>query len=164
MTDVTPIFDHYRVSARSIWNTAFWPDPEFREWDYVDEFTSIERILFDSLVLAKLDLTFAMDDIFRVPMPLFHVNPSSQTTPILIQCPRPGAPRGYWDDPVKEVSVGKVDMHFLTFFDWNQLDYRDFQYYRVQIAAFDEQPHLVGREALIERHSVRVMLADEPEA
>jgi hypothetical protein len=92
MTDVTPIFDHYRVSARSIWNTAFWPDPELREWDYVDEFTSIERILFDSL------------------------------------------------------------------------DSRDFQYYRVQIAAFDEQPHLVGREALIERHYVRVLLADEPEA
>jgi hypothetical protein len=78
MTDVTHIFDHYRISARSIWNTAFWPDPEFREWDYVDEFTSIERILFDSLVLAKLDITFPTDEIFRVPMPLFQVNPTSR--------------------------------------------------------------------------------------
>jgi hypothetical protein len=85
-------------------------------------------------------------------------------TPILIQCPRPEAPTGYWDDPVKTVSAGKVEMHFRTFFDWNQLDYRDFQYYRVQITAFDDQPHLVGREALIERLHVKVLLADEPEA
>jgi hypothetical protein len=52
-------------------------------------------------------------------------------------------------------------MHFFSFFDWNQLDYRDFQYYHVLIAAFDEQPHLVGREALIERHYVHVFLAEE---
>ncbi len=163
MTDVTAIFDHYRVSARSIWNTAFWPDPELREWDYVDDFMSMARILFDSIVLSKLGLTFPSGDIFRVPMPSIHVSPAAGTTPILIQCPRPGIGTGYWDDPVNRVSAEKVDMHFIEFFDWAQLDYRDFQYYRVQIAAFDEQPHLVGREALIERRNVRVF-ADEPEA
>jgi hypothetical protein len=30
MKDITAIFDHYRVSARSIWNSAFWPDPDLR--------------------------------------------------------------------------------------------------------------------------------------
>jgi hypothetical protein len=52
--DVSNIFDHYRVSARAIWNTAFWPDPDFRNWDSIDQFHEIERLLFQELVLAKL--------------------------------------------------------------------------------------------------------------
>jgi hypothetical protein len=31
MTNVNGVFDHYRMSARSVWNTAFWPDPAFRD-------------------------------------------------------------------------------------------------------------------------------------
>jgi|SRR5579859_4306797 len=161
MRDVTSIFDHYRISARSIWNTAFWPDPDFHRWDFVDEFRAIEKILFDSLVLNKLDLTFTTTELFRVPIPLFQVAPRGSMAPILIQCPRPYAPTGYWDDPVDRVGAGKVEMHFISFFDWNKLDYRDFQYYNVRIAAFDEHPHLVGREALIDRQYVKVTLADE---
>ena len=38
---------------------------------------------------------------------------------------------GYWDDPVEFVERGKIELNFLDFFDWNCLDYRDFQYYRV---------------------------------
>jgi hypothetical protein len=34
-------------------------------------------------------------------------------------------------------------------------------YCHVLIAAFDEQPHLVGREALIQRQYVHVFLAEE---
>ncbi len=51
-------------------------------------------------------------------------------------------------------------MRFLAFFDWNQLDYRDLQYYHVSIAIFDKHPHLVGREALIERQHARVFLLE----
>jgi hypothetical protein len=161
MKNVTAIFDHYRISARSVWNTAFWPDPDLRDWDFVEEFQSIERILFDALVLAKLDKAFLADDIFRKPIPFLQVAPSSPSSPIMIQCPRPEAPRGYWDDPVDRVAAEKIEMHFLEFFDWNQLDYRDLQYYHVWIAKFDEQPHLVGREALIGRQYVNVFFVEE---
>lgn len=58
LEDITAIFDHYRVSARSIWNTAFWPDADLHEWDFVDAFDDIQRTLFDSLVLSKLDMEF----------------------------------------------------------------------------------------------------------
>ena len=51
-------------------------------------------------------------------------------------------------------------MNFTAFFDWCAVDYRDLQYYRVEIAGFDEQPHLVGREALIERQYVRVFYSN----
>jgi hypothetical protein len=158
--NVTEVFDHYRMSARSVWNTAFWPDAEFRNWDSVERFGEIERILFDELVLVKLNRTFPADRLFSEPIPFFRVVPSSALARIMIQQPRPNAPTGYWDDPVDRVPQNRAEMHFLAFFDWNALDYRDLQYYRVSIAAFDEQPHLVGREALIERQYVNVFLAD----
>ena len=160
--NVTAVFDHYRISARSVWNTAFWPDPDFRNWDSAEQYERIERILFDELVLTKLDKTFPSDDLFRKPIPFFRVHPSSPYgCPIMIQRPRPEKPRGYWDDPVDRVPAENVEMHFLGFFDWNKLDYRDLQYYHVSIAGFGEHPHLVGREALIDRQYVSVVLVEE---
>jgi hypothetical protein len=50
--DVSSIFDHYRMSARAIWNTAFWPDQDFRNWDSIDQFHKIEELLFQELALA----------------------------------------------------------------------------------------------------------------
>ena len=161
MRDVTGIFDHYRVSVRSIWNTAFWPDSDLRDWDSVEQYQSIEKILFGALVLFKLDREMPVEDLFRKPIPFFSVTPATLSVPIMIQCPRPEAPLGCWDDPVDRVYDGKVEMHFLAFFDWNCLDYRDLQYYRVLIARFDQQPHLVGREALVERQYVKVLLAND---
>ncbi len=89
------------------------------------------------------------------------VIPRSQYVPIMIQQPCPGALKGYWDDPVNQVALGKVKTHFLAFFDWDEQDYRDVQYYHVLNASFNEQPHLVGREALIERQCVKVFLVDQ---
>jgi hypothetical protein len=54
--DVSSIFDHYRMCARAIWNTAFWPDQDFRNWDSIDQFHQIEKLLFQELVLAKVKI------------------------------------------------------------------------------------------------------------
>ncbi len=156
--DVTAVLDHYRMSARSVWNTAFWPDPDFRNWESFGRFEDIARILFDELVLVKLDGTFPLEDVFQKPIPFLQVDPASPAVPIMIQ--REGA-RGYWDDPVDRVERGKVEMHFIGTFDWNQMDYRDLQCYRVSIAAFEEHPHLVGREALVERQYVKVFMPEQ---
>jgi hypothetical protein len=60
------------VSARSIWNTAFWPDSNFREWDFIDAFDDIQRILFDSLVLSKIDMEVSAEHLFRKPISLLR--------------------------------------------------------------------------------------------
>jgi hypothetical protein len=52
-------------------------------------------------------------------------------------------------------------MHFIGYFDWNRLDYRDFRYYLVKIAKFDTKSELVGREALIEREHASVCVVEE---
>jgi hypothetical protein len=62
---------------------------------------------------------------------------------------------------VKQIATGEAEMHFLECFDWNRMDYLDFNYYKVQIARFNARPELVGREALIERQYALVHLVDE---
>jgi hypothetical protein len=74
----------------------------------------------------------------------------------MIQNPRGPQQTGYWDDPVKEIPKNGIEMHFINFFDWNRMAVQDFRYYRVSVVKFDEHPHLVGREALIETHYARV--------
>lgn len=59
---------------------------------------------------------------------------------------------------------GELEMRFMALFDWNHFDYCDFQYYRVQIAGSAKHPHLLGREALIERQCVNVFLTEPPQA
>src|ERR1700733_10770367 len=156
MRNVSSILDHYRISARSVWNTAFWPNPEYRDWAFVADFQSIEKILFSALVLSKFDEAFPVDDIFQKPIPFLQVAPSTISVPIMIS---PAS--GLWDDPVDRVGIEEVTMNFVAFFDWNHLDYRDLQYYKVRIARFDKQPHLVGREALLERQYASVFYVNE---
>lgn len=160
MTDVTEILDHYRVSARSLWNAAFWPIPGLRTPEATEQYGEIKLILFDGLVLARLEEELDPAQLFRSPIPFLRVTPSSQTVPILINNPRPEG-TGYWDYPLNCVDSDKVEMHFIEFFDWNQFDYLDFQYYRVKIAKLDAHPDVIGREALIERQYARVFYVGE---
>ena len=51
----------------------------------------------------------------------------------------------------------------MDYFDWNLLGCADFQYYRVRIAAFPSQPHLVGREALMDHLHVKVSVDSKSE-
>jgi hypothetical protein len=161
MKDITSIFDHYRVSARAVWNTAFWPDADFRNWDSVDQFDEVQRILFSELVLGKVAREWPLQNIFEDAIPFFRVVPSIGAAPIMIQNPRPDKPRGYWDHPINRISPVEAEMHFLGYFDWDRLDYIDFRYYLVKIARFDARSELIGREALIERQHANVHLVDE---
>jgi len=160
MKDVSNILDHFRVSARSVSNTAFWPDADFRNWDSAGQFDEIQRILFSELVLAKLHKEWPAGDIFRIPIPFLQIVPSSESVPIMIQNPRPGRPSGYWDHPVNQITKGEAELHFLECFDWNRLDYLDFRYYKVQIARFNARPELVGQEELIDRQYALVHLVE----
>lgn len=159
MNEISGVFDHYRASARAIWNTAFWSDPDFRNWDSIDQFHQIEKLLFQELVLAKVDREWPLQSLFQNAIPFLRVVPAiADGTPIMIQKPRPGAHSGYWDDPVNLVKPSEIELQFIAYFDWNRMDYIDLRYYRVKIASFDAHPDLVGREALIERQHAAVYL------
>src|SRR5580698_3978162 len=154
VNDISRIFDHYRMSARAIWNTTFWPDQNFRNWDSIEQFHEIAKLLFQELVLAKVDREWPLQDLFKSAIPFFHIVPSiAHGTPVLIQKPREGAPTGYWDDPVNLVEPSQAELLFIEYFD--------LRYYRVKIANFDTHSELVGREALIERQHAAIHLINE---
>lgn len=164
MREITNLMDHYRLIARSIWNTGFWPKPEFQNWDSWDRFEHLKRVLFDSLIVSAL-----MGDKCCINLgaqrerPYMVVPLAPGPVPIMIQQPRKGDRNRYWDDPVTEVKPGDVELLFLDYFDWNEMGYLDFQYYRVRILSFPDQPHLVGREALLEHQHAGVYVADAAE-
>lgn len=160
MRDVSKILDHYRESARSLWNHGFWEDVDLQNWDAVEQFDELQRNLFTELVLGKLGREWPRDDIFRLPIPFLKVVPSIQSAPIMIQNPRPDRPSGYWDHPLNRLSPGDAQLQFLKYFDWNRLDYVDFRYYQVKIESFGANAELPGREALIERQHAVVYLVD----
>jgi hypothetical protein len=160
MKDISSAFDHYRVSARAIWNTAFWPDAHFRNWDSVEQFDEIQRLLFRALVLGKAGREWPLENLFENAIPFFQVVPSCDA-PIMIQNPRSEKDRGYWDHPVNRVKPTEADLLFIAYFDWNRMDYADLRYYRVKITSFNAHSEVVGREALIDREHAAVHIINE---
>jgi hypothetical protein len=126
----------------------------------VERFQDIQRILFDELVLTKLGREWPLEDTLRRPIPFLQVAPVTSSVPVMIAKPRPNTRNRYWDDPIGSLTQGEAELHFQSYFDWNELDYQDLLYYRATIAGFEKQPHLVGREILIERQYGTVWLAD----
>jgi len=106
-------------------------------------------ILFRALVLHGLDVDDSrlLADYRGDQKPLMflrlEVEPRSQ-----IMVNRTGT-SGYWDDPVTAIERGDCDLRFIQFFDWWDLGFRDFAFYRVRIVASARYPHLVGRDALV---------------
>ena len=165
MQEITHLFDHYRVVARSIWNTGYWAVEELQKWDSVDQFRQVKELLFKSLVVARVMDGHCCDLNSVPPAPAFHIVPLNPgPVPVMIERPRPADKNHYWDDPVNEIRSSEAELHFIDYFDWDLRNYADFQFYRVRIHAFPEQPHLAGREALIDHLHAKVFvhLLDDP--
>ncbi len=160
MRNITDLMDHYRDVARMIWNLGFRAVPELQDWDSRDRFEEIKKLLFRSLVFARLDEGECGHEISPETERVLHVVPSgAEITPIMIHNPREGDRNRYWDDPVKQIRSADAELHFLDYFDWDDMASADFQYYRVRVGSFPAQPHLVGREALIEHKNADVFFA-----
>jgi hypothetical protein len=159
MREITNLFDHYRVVARSIWNTGFWSQPDLQDWDSRDRFDQIKTLLFKALVVARVEEGHCCDLDTLAPDHAFHVVPLDPgPVPINIEQPRKGDANTYWDDPVKEIKATDAELHFIDYFDWDEMAYIDFQYYRVRIASFPLQAQLVGRNALLEHQYAKVFV------
>jgi hypothetical protein len=140
---VTNLFQQYRIAARSNWNLFFRSDPDLVNWDLRDHFERIKKLLFEALVLQRLSLDAGKAR--------FRVVPSVKDgVPIKIEQPREGDRNHYWDHPIQRLRPSEAALEFLDYFDWDALGSLDFKYIRVRIREFPTQPHLVGREALLE--------------
>jgi hypothetical protein len=150
MNDVTLQMQNYRECVRHIWNSYFRAEAEARQdWDLRDRFCDAALILFRALLLHGHDVDDSrmLADYRGDQQPLMflrlEVEPRSE-----IMVNRTGT-SGYWDDPVTAIERGDCDLRFIQFFDWWDLGFRDFAFYRVRIVASPRYPHLVGRDALV---------------
>jgi hypothetical protein len=156
--------DHYRDVARSVWNTGFWAQADLQTWDARSQFEQIKKLLFKALVVARLEKGHCCDLNILPEDNKFLVVPStSGPAPIMIHRALEGDRNHFWDDPVRQVEASEAELHFLDYFDWNDMSYADFHFYRARIAAFPSQPHLVGREALMEHSHAKVFVDAPPE-
>jgi hypothetical protein len=161
MDDVTHLFITYRECVRHLWNTYFCSvaDPS-QNWDLRDEFDSIARSIFSSLVLRPLDLfdhelapEYSADP---SALPGFRIVPAVEHgTPIFINRDLPRS--GYWDHPVSRVQPDEVELDLLRFFDFDKLGCRDYRYFEVVVHASTKYSDIIGRAALIEVQHARVL-------
>ncbi len=159
MEDVTDVVNAYRECVRHLWNTHFWKDAEpGQNWDLRDGFDEVAAQLFRLLVLRKLgrEEIEVPPDYWaeREPLPFLRVEVDTRAEIMVNR----GLATGYWDDPLRVVEKGELDLRFLQFFDWWLLGFREFSFYRVRIVGSGKHPHLVGKDALLPvGASVRVL-------
>ena len=116
-----------------------------------EEFDEAAAILFRSLVLRKigrLETRVPPDGAYqREPLSFLRLEVAAPRSPILVNRELAG---GYWDDSLDVIEKGDVDLRFLQFFDWDNLGFREFAYYRVRIVASHRHARVVGKDALVE--------------
>jgi hypothetical protein len=165
MKDVTDVLQSFRECVRHLWNANFMsliPASEDR-WEPQHVFEEAASILFRALVVHRLGLgpEAYSDHALKPTTPLswLRVVPSGDRgCPIMINRDAK-ALSGYWDHPITRVSAADVDLRFVSWFDFDDLDFRDFKYYQVHILS-SRIEGIAGRSALLECEYARVFLDD----
>jgi hypothetical protein len=136
------------VNAFGIFGTYFRSVAEpTQNWDLCDEFDTIARGIFSSLVLRPMAVfDHELDPEYSAePSALrgFRIVPAIEHgTPIFINRDLPRS--GYWDHPVSRVRPEDVELDLLRFFDFDKLGYRDFRYFEVVVHTSTKYPDIIG--------------------
>jgi hypothetical protein len=150
--DIDGMMDRFRLASREVFNQYFRASDPYGDegWKLAERFSSVQSLLFQKLVAEPASLgTISYGDL--QPEILVDLRPNLESVPALINRE---IKSGYWDYPVKEIPKGSK-LSFVSFFDWDQLDYRDNQYVKVQVEHLPSHPEVNGKQALIEsRHVV----------
>jgi hypothetical protein len=154
MKDITALINSYRECSRNLWNVYF-SRMEFT-WDLHDDYESIRRLLFESLVVNQLDSCEECSEGDRMRPPVLMVVPDATSVPILINRPSDDG-AGYWDQEMEmSVDVDEVQLAYVDLFDYSQYPVKDFRFYRCKILRFAAHAKYEGREALLEVSHTKV--------
>ncbi len=144
--ELDALLNRFRVASRELFNGYFRVDNPYKDpeaWALEERHGEIEALLFEKMVLEPADLP-------RIEYGLLHPN-------IQVQLRSDFAPimfnreinSGYWDHPLKEVT-NDAKLVFVSFFDWDDLDYRDNRYVRVIVKEWAAHPEMANKHALLE--------------
>lgn len=157
---ITEDIHRFREAARHLWNTYLRLDAD---WDTVDAFEEVCRLLFEEQVVSRLNL-----DVPAIPINtdnsdlkeyrIFKVG--NGKLPLLVNRDIPAT--GYWDYPIEWIPPeDENEIRPISFFDFDLLGWRMFEYYRVRISAYPSRPRLVGRDALIRCDYVEIEVIEQ---
>lgn len=144
--------NQFRVASRELFNQFFRVEDPYHHdqaWILQERHSDLETLLFQKMVLEPEGLPTL---VYGEVHPRIAVSVRmGDTAPMLLNR---GIDSGYWDHAQREVAQD-AKLAFIKFFDWDQLDYRDNRYVRVQILEWPSHPDLAGKHALIETLYVR---------
>lgn len=157
MRNVKAEIGAYREAIRHLWNSSFSPlEESLRFGACLELFEQVDDLIFRALVCEPLGIQLGTRTSIDPIINLKVVPISPTDVPIMINRSMPAS--GYWDDPVKIITAADVDLALIGFFDWDEYEQKDCRYYRVRIIDCKSQPHLTGRDALIETFYADVFL------
>jgi hypothetical protein len=149
--------NEFRLASRELFNQFFRvPDPygnSEQAWLKEERFSDVQALLFQKLVAESASLAVAQygDPQCSILVVPYHDSP----VPIMLNR---DIDSGYWDYPMKAITK-ESRLLFVSFFDWDQLDYRDNRYVRVQVDRAPTYPEIVGKHGLIESQYARFVKA-----
>jgi hypothetical protein len=167
MSTIDDLMNQFRLASRELFNHYFHgpdpyrygPDPYKKDWHEIpatERFSEVERFLFEKMVLqsARLgrveygDVNKNIRVELRSPIGFVPISLNREIN------------SGYWDYPIDKVA-GNVEMAFIEFFDWSQVDYHDNRYVRVLVCRWPDHPEIDDKHGLIESQYVRFSIKAE---
>jgi len=143
--------NQFRIASRELFNLFFRLDKPYENdgaWVLEERYREVEKLLFEKLVLEPSALSGQYGALNpRIRVVLKH----GEFAPIMLNRE---VNSGYWDYPLREVTK-EAALGFISYFDWDQLDYRDHRYVRVQVLEWPSQSAVVGKQAFIEAQYVK---------
>ncbi len=136
----TDLILKYRDMARTIWNSAFWPNEEIRSGnhfiigDYIASFDETVARLYEGMVLLPLGHECRVQDVnFPGKATRLMIEVSSPATRCLIDQDLPNNLYHRWEPHDLSLRADTYEFEFRNFFDWDQLGHRDFLFFEVFI-------------------------------
>lgn len=157
MKNITRNLQIYKEMARFIHNQFYFHKLNFT-FDTIDNLNIIKQQLFYQLVLDEIGVEFEIDRIFTEKIPFIKIYPRfGIDIPIFVN--RPSSDGNlYWDNIIKNINKKDIEIEFINFFDWDQLNIVDFKYYIGKIISFEKKEEFIGNEVLIESEYCDVFL------
>ena len=148
--DLHALMTQFRLASRELFNNYFHTgDHDDAAWAAQERFTTLEEHLFTAMVTTPADLPRCTYGFLQPEISV--VLARGRFAPWLLNRELDS---GYWDHPQSEVTDDAV-LSFITFFDWDAVDFIDNRYVRVLVKAWPSHPELTGKHALIETIYVR---------
>ena len=148
------MMNQFRLASREMFNHYFRVLQPYENdgWMLEERFGEVEELLFQKLVAEPASIK---------PVTYGHIQSdigvelrSGEFAPIMLNRE---IDSGYWDSPLEEITKD-AKLFFLSFFDWDNLDYHDNRYVRVQVGDWPSHPEAIGKHALIESQYVKFVI------